>query len=123
MTASKSVAIIDDDRLVRSAAASLMRSFGLAASTFASAEEFLGSGPEDYGCIISDVQMPGMSGLDLQDELHRLGSTTPILLVTAYPNARIRERALAGGALDLVEKPWIVEDIIACLEGIMGPLD
>ncbi|WP_165799705.1 response regulator transcription factor [Sphingomonas oleivorans] len=122
MTTAKSIAIVDDDRLIRSSAASLMRSFGIAASTFESAEAFLAADAKEFACIISDVQMGGMSGLDLQDELNRRRISTPLILITAYPTDRLKDRALAGGARYFLEKPWSVDDLLVCLEEIMGPL-
>jgi FixJ family two-component response regulator len=123
MTPARTIAVVDDDQLIRASAASLIRSFGVAAITFESAESFLASDPSEFACIISDVQMGGMSGLELQDELNRRGVDTPLMLVTAYPSERIRERAMAGGAWCLLEKPWSVKEVIGCLEQIMGPLD
>lgn len=123
MTAARTIAVVDDDQLIRASAASLIRSFGVSAITFESAESFLDADLSEFACIISDVQMGGMSGLDLQDELNRRGVDTPLMLVTAYPSERIRERAMAGGAWCLLEKPWSVKEVIGCLEQIMGPLD
>jgi FixJ family two-component response regulator len=101
------VSIVDDDESVRAAMESLARSLGLVSFAFESAEDFLRSPQVDESaCLITDVQMPGMSGLDLQDRLNAQGSRIPIILVTAFPEQAIRKRAEAGGALALLEKPF-----------------
>ena len=90
------ISIVDDDKSVREAAKTLIRSLGYATATFASAEQFLESGSlPDTACLITDVQMPGMSGVDLQSHLMASGHCTPVIFVTAYPEERIRERALS----------------------------
>jgi FixJ family two-component response regulator len=123
MTPSRKVAIVDDDRFVLWSAANLIQSFGVDTSTFESAEAFLADDAAAFECIIADVQMGGMSGLDLQDELNRRGIGTPLMLVTAFPNDMIRERAMAAGARCLLEKPWSTAEVVDQLERIMGPLD
>jgi FixJ family two-component response regulator len=101
------VSIIDDDASVRVAMESLVKSQGLVAFAFESAEEFLQS-PRvmDSGCLVTDVQMAGMSGLDLQDRLIARGSRIPIIFITAFPEASIRSRAESNGALAFLEKPF-----------------
>lgn len=110
------VSIIDDDESVRTAARCLVRSLGYDARTFASAEEFLQS--DDVGktaCLIVDVQMPKMSGLDLQSALRAKGHRTPIVFVTAFPEDRIRTRALEGGAVGFLSKPFDGKSLVDCL--------
>jgi CheY-like chemotaxis protein len=104
---SQIVSIVDDDASVRAAMQSLLRSLGLVAFVFESAEDFLRS-PRvgDSSCLITDVQMPGMSGLDLQDCLIAQGTHIPTIFITAFPQQSIRSRAQAGGALGLLEKPF-----------------
>jgi len=115
------ISIVDDDRYVREAANSLIRSLGYATATFASGEEFLESGClSDTECLITDVQMPGMSGVDLQSRLIANGNRTPVILVTAHPDERLRERALRAGALGFLSKPIREESLIACLERAAG---
>jgi FixJ family two-component response regulator len=98
---------VDDDASVRAAMQSLLRSLGFVAFVFESAKEFLRSPRvDDSSCLITDVQMPGMSGLDLQDRLIAQGSRIPLILITAFPEQSIRSRAQAGGALGLLEKPF-----------------
>ena len=117
MTKRALVAIVDDDESLRVAMASLMRSFGFAASGFASAEEFLQS-PEigETSCLISDVQMPGISGLELQSRMASENRRTPIIFITAFPDPRIQERALAGGAICFLTKPFDGQTLINCVD-------
>jgi FixJ family two-component response regulator len=111
------ISIIDDDESVREATKGLVRSLGYAAVTFASAEEYLGS---EYvrttDCVITDVQMPGMSGIDLQSQLISVGDRTPIIFVTAYPEERIRNYAMNAGALGFLSKPFSDQSLIECLD-------
>jgi FixJ family two-component response regulator len=104
---SKIVSIVDDDASVRAAMQSLVRSLGFVAFVFESAENFLRSPRvDDSFCLITDVQMPCMSGLDLQDCLIARGNRIPIIFITAFPKDTIRRRAQAGGALGFLEKPF-----------------
>jgi len=101
------ISIIDDDPAVRDALWSLMESAGLAAEAFASAEEFLAS-PSRSGttCLILDVRIPGMDGLELQRRLVASGWTVPIIFISAHAEAGVRERALKAGAVKFLEKPF-----------------
>jgi FixJ family two-component response regulator len=104
---SQIVSIVDDDASVRAAMRSLLRSLGFVAFAFESAEDFLRSPRvDDSSCLITDVQMPGMSGLDLQDRLIAQGSRIPIIFITAFPEHTIRSRVQASGALGFLEKPF-----------------
>jgi FixJ family two-component response regulator len=110
------VSIVDDDASVRAAMESLVRSLGFVAFVFESAEDFLRSPRvDDSACLITDVQMPGMNGLDLQDRLIAQGSRIPIIFVTAFPEQTIQNRAQAGGALAFVEKPFSGRTMIELL--------
>jgi FixJ family two-component response regulator len=101
------VSIVDDDASVRTAMESLVRSLGFVAFAFESADDFLRSPRvDDSACLITDVQMPGMNGLELQDRLIAKGSRIPIIFMTAFPEQTIRSRAQAGGALACLEKPF-----------------
>jgi FixJ family two-component response regulator len=92
---------------------SLLRSLGFVAFVFESAENFLRSPRvDDSSCLITDVQMPGMSGIDLRDRLIAQGSRIPIIFITAFPEPTIRRRAQAGGALGLLEKPFAGKTMI-----------
>ena len=97
------ITIVDDDRTVLIATSDLLKSLGYATATFASAEEFLQSGRmRETACLITDMQMPGMSGLDLQQHLVASGDTTPVIFVTAFPEESLRERALSAGAFGVL---------------------
>jgi FixJ family two-component response regulator len=114
------ISIVDDDESVREATSALVRSLGYAAATFASAEEFLGSGRvHAMSCVIADVQMPGLSGIDLQQLLLAQGLRLPIVFVTAFPDERTQQRALDAGAVDFLSKPWSDEQLIACLDAAL----
>ena len=90
---------------------------GYAAETFASAEEYLRSNcAADTACLISDIQMPGMNGADLQDRLIADGHRTPIIFVTAFPDQGIRARVLKAGAFGFLTKPFSDESLIECLD-------
>jgi FixJ family two-component response regulator len=101
------ISIVDDDEAVRLALRSLVRSLGYASKVFASAEEFLESSYlNETSCLISDVQMPGMNGIELQSRLKRLDCNAPVIFVTAFPDERNRALALSGGAIGFLEKPF-----------------
>src|ERR1700692_3262893 len=104
------VAIIDDDASVRVTTDSLVRSLGYIVHTFASAEEFLRSNRlDDLSCVIADVQMPGMSGVELQAHLLTQGYRVPFIFFTAFPDERIRGQALGAGAFWHLPKPFAAE--------------
>ena len=114
------IAIIDDDESVRIALESLVRSLGYSARVFAAAAEFLRSGRiDDTACLIVDVQMPGMSGLELQDLLLARNVRLPTVFITAYPEERVRRRAVAGGALGFLSKPFDAQDLILCIDSAL----
>lgn len=101
------ISIIDDDASVRAATNRLVRSLGYIACTFASADEFLRSPQLDTtSCVIADIQMPGMSGVELQDLLLAQGRRLPIIFVTAFPDENVRARALDAGAVCFLSKPF-----------------
>jgi len=114
------IVIVDDDEDIRIAAESLIRSLGLLARTFASAEEFLSADIVDKTtCLISDVHMPGISGLDLQDLLLARGQRMPIIFITAYPEERIQNRAQAAGAAGIFVKPFDGQRLADCLMEVL----
>jgi FixJ family two-component response regulator len=114
------ISIVDDDESVREATKGLVRSLGYAAATFASAEDFLQSDRlHDTSCLISDLQMPGLSGVELQDRLTAAGHRMPIIFVTAFPEERLRLRALAAGACGFLSKPFSDESLIGCLDAAL----
>ena len=105
------------DRGLRVALESLVRARGYNASSFASAEEFLKSEKlHDTSCIITDVQMPGLSGLDLQDRLIADGHRMPVIFITAHPDDNARSRAMKAGAAAFLVKPFDAGHLIKCIE-------
>ena len=111
------VAIVDDDPDVGSSLESLMRSAGMVALVFANGPDLLASGRrEELACIVTDLHMPDMSGLDLQIELHRQGWPTPLIIMTAYPTDAARDQALASGAKDFLAKPVDPELLLEAIE-------
>jgi FixJ family two-component response regulator len=111
------IAIVDDDEAVREATKSLVRSLGYNASTFGSAEEFLKSEQvHDTSCLITDLHMPGLSGIDLQDHLVGRGHRIPTIIITAYSNENVRARAMKTGALCFLSKPYMDDQLIGCIE-------
>jgi len=111
------ISIIDDDPLVREATDELMQSLGYRAETFASAEDFLRSDRlNDSSCLITDVQMQGLSGIELQNALIARGNKTPMIFLTAFPEERIRKRALEAGAIGFLSKPFDEQRLIEYLE-------
>jgi FixJ family two-component response regulator len=111
------VSIIDDDASVRVAAERIVKSMDLTAYAFESCRDFLES-PHvlNTSCIIADVQMPGMSGLELQRTLKARGLTIPLIFITAYPDEKLRKQALDEGAVCFLDKPFPGALIIECIE-------
>jgi FixJ family two-component response regulator len=111
------ISIVDDDSIVREAIHDLIKSLGYEALAFASAEHFLQSHRvADTSCLIADLQMPGLSGLDLQDHLLANGYHTPVILVTAFPKKESRERALRAGAVSFLSKPFEESTLISSID-------
>jgi FixJ family two-component response regulator len=101
------ISIVDDDESVRRALKSLIHSLGHNAATFASAEEYLDSEHlHDTSCLISDVQMPGMNGIELQERLAKDGHWTKVIFITGFPDEALRTRALKAGAVGFLKKPF-----------------
>jgi len=122
------ISIVDDDEWIRGALEALVRSLGFATRTFASAEAFLQSSVVgETRCLILDVQLPKMSGVELQHHLSHLGFEIPIIFITAYPDERVKARALNGGAICFLHKPIdlqgrrLVECLHAALDRGKGP--
>jgi FixJ family two-component response regulator len=115
------ISIIDDDISVRVATDNLLRSLGYVVHTFASATEFLRSAHfKDTSCVIADVQMPAMSGVELQARLLAEGNHVPFIFITAFPEETIRERALKAGAIGFLTKPFDGLTLIKCLDTSLG---
>jgi FixJ family two-component response regulator len=111
------ISIIDDDAFVRVATDGLVRSLGYRTTTFASAEDYLQSDRiNDTSCVITDVQMPGLSGVELQSLLVARGNCTPMIFITAFPEEKVRRRALEAGAIGFLSKPFDDEQLIEHLQ-------
>ena len=111
------ISIVDDDASVRAATNNLLSSRGYVVYTFASAGDFLQSDRlQDSSCVIADVQMPAMSGLDLLAHIRTQGNETPFIFITAFPDASVRARALNAGAIGFLAKPFAGPDLIKCIE-------
>jgi FixJ family two-component response regulator len=111
------ISVIDDDASVRAATNNLLRSHGYIVHTFASAEEFLQSTHlNDTSCVIADLQMPAMSGLDLLIVLRTQGYRAPFIFITAFPDESVRARALKAGAIAFLAKPFAGPTLIKCLD-------
>ncbi|RMR09153.1 Response regulator receiver protein [Pseudomonas savastanoi pv. glycinea] len=117
MAKSPVIAVVDDDTAVRTGIDSLVRSLGFVACLFASAEEFLIS-PflKTADCLITDVQMPGMSGVELHEHLTRQGLQIPTIFITAFPEESVRKRAMTGSAVGFLSKPFNAQVLIDCIE-------
>jgi FixJ family two-component response regulator len=116
----KIVAIVDDDESVRSALQGLMKAAGLTVKAFASAEAFLNSGQQHHtACLIADIRMPGMSGLELQARLNSENCRIPTIFITAHGDTTMRMQALRAGAVEFLAKPFnddvLLENIKAAL--------
>ena len=126
--ADKLIAVVDDDASVRSATVDLLASVGFACEAFEAAEEYLRSEAANRtACLILDVRMPGLNGLELQRLLAEQGRTVPIIFITSYPNERVRRRAIRGGAICYLPKPYSEEELLGCIRlaldgsGLKGP--
>ena len=116
----KMVAIIEDDESYRVALQRLLKSTGFSVQSFASAEDFLSSGQQlEIGCLISDIRMPGMSGLELQSKLNSDHCPIPAIFITAHGDEKMRLQAMRGGAVEFLAKPFDGE---ALLEAVRAAL-
>jgi len=114
------IAIVDDDDSVRTALQGLMKAVGLPAHAFASAEEFLVSGKQnETGCLIADIRMPGMSGLELQAKLNADNFRIPIIFITAHGDEKMRMQALRAGAVEFVAKPFDDDALLASVRAAL----
>lgn len=117
MSAASVISVLDDDPSVRAAINNLLESRGYVVHTFASAQEFLRS-PDwnNTSCVITDVQMPLMTGIDLLTQMRAHGSATPFIFITAFPDESVRLRALKAGAICFLGKPFAASDLMQCLD-------
>ena len=115
------MAIVDDDELMRDALRGLLKAVGLPAQEFASAEEFLDSGRQDQtACLIADIRMPGISGLELQAKLNADRCRIPIIFITAHGDEKMRMQAMRAGAVEFLAKPF---DDEALLDSVRAALN
>jgi FixJ family two-component response regulator len=111
------ISIIDDDGIVRDAIGDLIQSLGYEVAIFESAEDFLQSGRlAETSCLITDLQMPGLTGLELQCQLVAEGHQTPVIFVTAFPEEKFRRRAMDAGAVCFLSKPFDEGALTSCVE-------
>ena len=112
------IAVIDDDQSFRVALVESLSSLGYGAVGYASAEDYIDLiGGKSFDCIVTDIHMPGMSGLDLMKRLAAGGSTIPVVLITARSDTNLEAKAAAAGAACLLRKPFEINDLIECIEG------
>jgi FixJ family two-component response regulator len=115
------ISIVDDDEDVRESTKSFVRSLGYRAVTFGSAEEFLESAHlTATACLITDVQMPGLSGVELQDRLIADGYRVPVIFVTGFPDDRLQRHVLKSGAIGYLCKPFSEDRLIACIDAALA---
>jgi FixJ family two-component response regulator len=116
----KMVAIVDDDDSVRSALHGMLKAVGLPALAFASAEEFLKSGQQNHiACLIADIRMPGISGLELQAKLNAEHCRIPTIFITAHGDAQMRMQALRTGAVEFLAKPFDDEALLVTVRAAL----
>ena len=107
------VYVVDDDEAVRDSLTLLLKAVGLTGRAYGSATEFLESyDPEQHGCLVADIRMPGMSGLDLQAELNERGAPIPLVFITGHGDVPMAVDAMKSGALDFIEKPFRDQDLL-----------
>lgn len=115
------ISIVDDDASVREGTKALVRSLGYAVRTFASAEEFLESSHlDDTSCVITDIKMNGLSGIELQEKLIAEDRRMPVIFITAFPDEKTCDKVLDAGAVGCLSKPFHFETLIECLEKALG---
>jgi FixJ family two-component response regulator len=114
------ISIVDDDPLVRESTVDLLNSIGYAATGFESAEDFLDSDQvNSTSCLITDLQLPGLNGIELQEHLKQDGNRVPVIFITAFPEARLQARAMAAGAVAFLTKPYEEAALIDSLDAAL----
>jgi FixJ family two-component response regulator len=112
----RAISIIEDDESLRLALVGLLRSMAHEAHGYATAEDFLAADVGDFDCVITDIQLPGMSGIEMMRHLRARGDAVPVIVVTARDEKRLLAEARAGGALCLLRKPFETQDLLDCLD-------
>ena len=116
------IAVVDDDESVREALRNLLRSAGYDVRAFCSAEDFLEHpASEAFSCVVTDVQMPGMGGLELQKRIVASDTRLPVILITAFPRDYVRQQAEELGAAGFLTKPFDASRMIECVERALRP--
>jgi FixJ family two-component response regulator len=116
------IAVIDDDESFRVALVESLSSLGYGVDGYASAEEYIHTaGGKSFDRVVTDIHMPGMSGLDLMKRLTAEGATTPVILITARSDINLEAKAAASGAACLLRKPFDINDLVKCIEGAVKP--
>ena len=124
MSVPVSIAIVDDDQFLRESIQDLLETEGIASHLYASAEEFLSQyGDRDVDCVLADVRMAGMSGIEMLRQLKRMEGCPPVLIMTSYTSAQMKTAALKSGASAFLEKPLDSQELIACLRKAIGDAD
>jgi FixJ family two-component response regulator len=114
------IACVEDDVSAREALEGFLKAFGFAPGVFSSAEEFLQFDRlDETSCLITDVHLRGMSGLQLQNRLAASGYAIPVIVITAFPDDRVRERALSAGAVCFLNKPFNTGDLLTCIRSAL----
>lgn len=114
------ISIVDDDASMRDALVGLVRALGYDVRAFGSAEEFLASRElKQFTCAITDIQMPGMSGFELKEQLGRCASQVPVIMITARTEPGLEEQAISSGAVCFLRKPFEAETFVNCLEKVL----
>jgi FixJ family two-component response regulator len=113
------IGVIDDDEFMREALSRLLRSAGYKCAAFSSSQEFLDSGPAETDCLLLDIQMPGLNGLDLQAKLREIDRAIPVIFVTAKADNEARARALRQGAAAFFTKPFNDDALLGAIESAM----
>jgi FixJ family two-component response regulator len=115
------IGIVDDDESVRDSISSLLRSAGYKTESFESAEAYLNSDrASEPNCLLLDVRMPGLSGLQLQSELNHQKVSIPVIFITAHPDEQVRERALSEGAVAVLGKPFNDDVLLGAIDSAVG---
>ena len=116
MEGDKFISVVEDDDSLREALVGTLRSLGYRARGFACAETFLGVQDGQCGCIITDIRMPGLSGIEMTERLRALGYDAPVIMITARADAALERQAYASGAICLLRKPFETAALLDCVE-------
>ena len=120
LSTSMVISVVEDDASVRASMDNFLRSLGYVVHTFRSAEEFLASSYDDTSCVIADVQMAAMNGLELLANMRIRGNAVPFIFITAFSDESVRARALMAGASGFFGKPFALPKLLACLDAALA---